>query len=79
MRVARRLARTFPIVGTLVAVALVGRAVRRKGWTRGLLDSTLDAMPVVGTFKAGVELLRGDLFPERQSSQTASSTAPSAR
>jgi hypothetical protein len=64
MRVARRLARTFPIVGTAIAVAFVARAVRRKGWTRGLLDSTLDAMPVVGTVKAGVELFRGDLFPE---------------
>ena len=65
MRVARRLSRSIPIVGTVVAVAVVGRTIRRKGWKLGLIDAALDAMPFIGTAKAGVELARGDLFPDR--------------
>jgi len=64
MRTARRLSRTFPIIGTVIAVAVVGQTIRRKGWKRGLLNATLDALPIVGTAKAGVELFRGDLFPD---------------
>jgi hypothetical protein len=66
MRTARRLSRTFPIVGTVIAVAVIGQTIRRKGWTRGLLNATLDALPFIGTAKAGVELFRGDLFPDRE-------------
>jgi hypothetical protein len=62
---ARRLSRTFPIIGTVVAVAVVGHTLRRKGWKLGLLDTVLDALPFVGTAKAGVELYRGDFFPDR--------------
>jgi hypothetical protein len=65
LRVARTLSRSFPIVGTVVAVAVVGRSLRRKGWKLGLLDTLLDALPFVGTAKAGVELYRGDLFPDK--------------
>jgi hypothetical protein len=64
LKVARRLSRTLPFVGTAVAVAVAGRAIRRKGWTRGLLDTALDATPVVGAFKAAVESFRGDLFAD---------------
>ena len=67
MRVARRLSRSFPFVGTVVALAVAGGAIRRKGWRFGLIDSALDALPFVGTLKAGVELVRGDLFPDRAS------------
>jgi len=65
LRAARRLSRSLPVVGTVVAVAVVGQTIRRKGWARGLLSATLDAIPFVGTAKAGVELFRGDLFPDR--------------
>jgi hypothetical protein len=72
MRAARRLSRSFPIVGTVIAVVLVGRTVRRKGWKLGLVDATLDALPFIGTAKAGVELVRGDLFPDRPAADIAS-------
>jgi hypothetical protein len=65
MRAARRLSRSFPIVGAVIAVAVVSRTVRRKGWKLGLIDAALDALPFVGTAKAGIELVRGDLFPDR--------------
>jgi hypothetical protein len=64
LKVARRLSRTFPIVGTAVAVAVAGRAIRRKGWTRGLLDTALDATPFLGAMKAAVESVRGDFFAD---------------
>lgn len=65
MKAARRLSRTFPIIGAVVAVATVGQIIRRKGWARGLASATLDALPFVGTAKAGVELFRGEIFPDR--------------
>jgi len=79
MRAARQLSRSFPIVGTVIAIALVGRTVRRKGWKLGLIDAALDALPFIGTAKAGVELVRGDLFPDRMSSSTVPSGEPSGR
>jgi hypothetical protein len=45
---------------------VLGHAVRRKGLILGLLDTGLDALPVVGALKGGVELLTGDLITERQ-------------
>jgi hypothetical protein len=65
MRVARKLSRSFPIVGTVVAIALLGRSVRRKGFVLGLVDAGADALPIVGTLKAVVELMRGDFIPDR--------------
>jgi hypothetical protein len=65
LKAARRLSKTVPLVGTALALAFVGHAVRRKGLLRGLLDSALDATPILGAVKAGVELVRGDTFPDR--------------
>ena len=50
-RVIRRLARSMPWIGGLVALAAVGTAVRRKGLFRGALDTALDATPGVGAVK----------------------------
>ena len=65
LKAARRLSRSVPFAGTLIAVALASQAVRRKGLFRGLLDTGLDALPFVGAVKAGVELITGDLIGER--------------
>jgi hypothetical protein len=67
LKVARRVSRAVPLVGTAVAVALAGDAMRRKGWMRGLIDTALDATPILGAVKAGIELVRGDTFPDRPS------------
>ena len=40
--------------------------VRRKGVISGTLDTGLNAMPLVGALKNGIEILRGrDFFPDR--------------
>jgi hypothetical protein len=62
----RRATRGIPFLGAAVAVGLIAHAVRRKGMVPGVLDTALDAVPVLGTLKLGLELVTGDWFPDRQ-------------
>jgi hypothetical protein len=65
-RLARRLGRSIPFLGTAIALVTVGAAIRRKGWLRGVADTALTAVPVVGTAKTAVEVVRGrDIIPDR--------------
>src|SRR5262245_1260447 len=54
LKVARRLARTVPVLGAVVSLAVLGYSVRRKGLLLGLIDTGLDALPVVGAAKGGL-------------------------
>jgi hypothetical protein len=65
-RIAKRLIKPIPVVGSLVALSLAGYEVRRKGLLRGALDVGLDVTPVVGTAKGVVELFTGDLIPDKK-------------
>ena len=62
---AKRLAKMVPFGGTIVVVALVGDDIRKKGTVRGMVNSGLDAIPVFGLAKNAVELLTGDLIPDK--------------
>jgi hypothetical protein len=62
----KRGAKALPLGGTLIVVTLVGSDIRRKGLIRGLVNSGLDALPVIGLAKNAVELVRGDLIPDKQ-------------
>lgn len=65
-RFSRRLARSVPFVGALVAVATLGATMRRKGVVGGLADTGLNSIPFVGAAKNVVEVVRGeDFFPDR--------------
>lgn len=64
-RLARRLGRAVPVIGAVVALLTLRAAIRRKGLRRGVIDTALDATPVVGTAKAVYEIARGDLIPDR--------------
>jgi hypothetical protein len=65
-RFSRRLAKSMPIVGAVVAVATVTATMRRKGVISGALDTGLNAIPIVGALKNTVEVVRGrDFFPDR--------------
>jgi hypothetical protein len=60
----------MPWIGTAIAIATVGAAMRRKGLMRGVLDTGLNAMPFVGAAKNTVEVMRGrDFFPDRARSR----------
>ena len=65
MAVLRRIAKPIPIIGTAVVLATAYAVLRRKGLLRGGLDVALDATPVVGSLKGAVELVTGDLIPDR--------------
>lgn len=66
MRLSRRLRRSIPILGTVIAVATVVSTVRRKGVVSGTLDTGLNAVPILGVLKNVAEVVRGrDFFPDR--------------
>ncbi len=66
MRLSRRVMRSMPWIGGIIAIATVGRAIRRKGMLRGTVDSALDFLPFVGGVKNLAEAARGrDFIPDR--------------
>jgi hypothetical protein len=66
-KIARRLTRSIPYIGAIIALATLGSAIRRKGLFRGAMHSGLDAIPYVGGAKNLAELARGrDFFPDRR-------------
>jgi hypothetical protein len=67
LRLARRLIKPIPIVGTAVALGFAGYEIRKKGWRNGLIHVGLDVTPVVGTIKDVIELFTGDLIPDKDS------------
>jgi hypothetical protein len=61
-RLLRRLTRSMPWVGAVVAIATIGSAIRRKGLLGGALDTALDATPGIGAVKNACEAIRGRDF-----------------
>ena len=61
-RLLRRLTRSMPWVGAVVAIATIGTAIRRKGLLGGALDTALDATPGIGAVKNACEAIRGRDF-----------------
>ncbi len=66
-KLARRLIKPIPIVGTAVALGFAGYEIRKKGLRNGLIHVGLDVTPVVGTVKDVIELFTGDLIPDKDS------------
>ena len=65
VRLARRLGRSIPLLGAVIAVFTLRAAIRRKGFTRGVADTALDATPGLGAAKNLYEIARGDIIPDR--------------
>jgi hypothetical protein len=65
-KLARRLIKPIPIVGTAVALGSAGYEIRRKGWRNGIIHVGLDMTPVVGTVKDVIEIFTGDLIPDKK-------------
>ena len=61
-RIARKMLRAVPFLGSLVALATLGMAIRRKGMWRGTADTALDFIPYVGGIKNSAEIMRGRDF-----------------
>jgi hypothetical protein len=64
-QVAKRVAKSVPYVGTVMAIGLVGYDIKNKGVVKGVLNAGLDAIPFVGTGKNIVEFFTGDLLPDK--------------
>ena len=62
----KRGAKMLPFGGAAVALLLVGHDIKKKGVFGGLVNSGLDAIPVVGLAKNAVELVRGDFIADRE-------------
>lgn len=65
-RLARRLIKPVPVIGSLAAISLAGYEIKKKGLLRGAIHVGLDVTPVVGTAKSLVELFTGDLIPDQE-------------
>lgn len=65
-KLARRVAKQIPFVGTALALGLVGYDIKKKGVVKGVVNSGLDAIPVIGTGKNVIELFTGDLLPDKE-------------
>jgi hypothetical protein len=65
-RITRRLSRSLPWIGSALALVTLGKAVKRKGFVGGTLDTALDFIPFVSGMKNIVEVGRGrDFFPDK--------------
>lgn len=67
-KVVRRVAKSVPYVGSVLAIGLVGHDIKKKGLFRGVLNSGIDAIPFVGTVKNVAEFVWGDFIPDKRSS-----------
>lgn len=66
IRLSRRLRRSVPVIGAVIAAATIFSTIRRKGVVSGSFDTGLNAIPLVGAVKNTIEAIRGrDLFPDR--------------
>lgn len=65
-RIAKRIIKPIPVVGSIVAVSLAGYEMKKKGVLRGAIHVGLDVTPVIGTAKSLIELFTGDLIPDRE-------------
>jgi hypothetical protein len=61
-RLTRKLSRSIPWIGGLLALATLSAAVRRKGLFKGTLDTALDFTPFIGGVKNLAEMARGRDF-----------------
>ena len=61
----KRGAKMLPFGGTVVAVGLVGHDIKKKGLVKGVVNSSIDAIPLVGLAKNAVEIFTGDFIPDK--------------
>ena len=61
-KLTKRLVRSVPWVGSLIALTMIGRTIRDKGLVKGSLNAALDAIPFVGGAKNLAEAARGRDF-----------------
>lgn len=66
VRIARKVGKAVPLVGTAVVIGLIGYEIKKKGLLKGVVNTALDATPVVGTAKNMIELFTGDWLKDKE-------------
>ena len=61
-KITRRISRSIPWIGAIVAVAALGGAIKRKGFVGGVVHTALDSIPFLGAGKNLIEGVRGRDF-----------------
>lgn len=74
-KVAKRLLKPIPVVGSVVALGLAGYEIRKKGLFPGAVHVGLDVTPFIGTAKGVVEIFTGDLIPDKKERRKTSTLA----
>src|SRR5687768_897506 len=75
-KIAKRLIKPIPVIGSLFAIALAGYEIRKKGLLPGAVHVGLDITPVVGTAKNVIEIFTGDWIPDKPTKNGAANTPP---
>ena len=65
-KVAKRIIKPIPIIGSVFAFGLAGYEIKKKGLIPGAVHVGLDVTPVIGTAKGVLELFTGDLIPDKK-------------
>jgi len=65
-KVAKRIIKPIPIIGSVFAFGLAGYEIRKKGFIPGVVHVGLDVTPVIGTAKGVLEIFTGDLIPDKK-------------
>ena len=73
-KLAKRLVKPIPVVGSVVALSLAGYEIKKKGLLPGAVHVGLDMTPFVGTAKGVVEIFTGDLIPDKTKRQKGSTS-----
>lgn len=74
-KVAKRLLKPIPVVGSVVALGLAGYEIKKKGLFPGAVHVGLDVTPFIGTAKGVVEIFTGDLIPDKKERRKTSTLA----
>ncbi|MBL8170932.1 MAG: hypothetical protein JNJ50_22435 [Acidobacteria bacterium] len=69
-RLAVKVSKSMPLVGTAIAIGLVGYEIKKKGLVKGLVNTALDATPVVGVAKNVIETFTGEWLPDKPTKET---------
>ena len=67
-RIVRKVGKAMPVVGTAVVISMTAYEIKKKGLVRGIVNTALDATPVLGTAKNVIEVFTGDWLPDRKPS-----------
>ena len=68
-RLVVKAAKSAPLIGSAVAIGLIGYEVKRKGLVKGIINTALDATPIVGVTKNTIEVFTGDWLSDKSPSQ----------